>query len=196
MVKVISPYFENYNDKWWDTLYQRHTHVSSASEISNHEDVAQIIGSGSVIDFGCGHGYFSEYVQGEYLGLDWSKEGIKKAQELFPNKAFIAIDFRNFYYKQGKFDYAVAFEIFEHLENPKELIEKMLEVANVAIFALPRDHYSETTANSDKPLLTQLGIEHQDYHYANYSQEDIKEMFPNAEITVKDIDFLVVVDKL
>ena len=195
MVTVISKNFGNYDNKWWDTLYERHTHVSSASEISNHEEVAKIIGNGSVIDFGCGHGYFSEYVLGNYVGVDWSKEGIKKAQEMFPNKEFIAQKFQDYKLSKisTKFDYAVAFEIFEHLENPKELIEKMLEVANVAIFALPRDHYSEQTANSDKPLLTQLGIEHQDYHYANYSQEDIKEMFPNAEIRVKDIDFLVIV---
>jgi cyclopropane fatty-acyl-phospholipid synthase-like methyltransferase len=195
MVTVISKDFGNYDEKWWDTLYERHTHVSSASEIANHQEVAKIIGNGSVIDFGCGHGYFSEYVVGDYIGVDWSVKGIEKAKEMFKDKIFFAMKFQDFKLPKNKkkFDYAVAFEIFEHLENPKELIEKMLEVATCAIFALPRDHYSESTANSDKPLLTQLGIEHQDYHYANYSQEDIKEMFPDAEIRVKDIDFLVIV---
>lgn len=193
-MEIISKDFNNYNEDWWNTLYKKHTHVSSAAEISNHQDVAKIIGNGSVIDFGCGHGYFSEYVQGKYLGVDWSEEGINKARHLFKDKDFIVANFKDIKPEvEGKFDYAVAFEIFEHLENPKELVEKMLEVANVAIFALPRDNYSELTANSDKPLLTQLGIEHQDYHYANYSKEDLLEMFPTAEVITKDVDFLVII---
>lgn len=194
-MQIISKDFSNYDEKWWDILYSKHTHVSSSTEISNHQDVACIIGTGSVIDFGCGHGYFSEYVKGDYKGVDWSSEGIKKAKELFPDKEFIVQRFQDFKLPKisSKYDYAVAFEIFEHLENPNELIDKMLEVANTAIFVLPRDNYSEQTANSDKPLLTNLGIDHQDYHYANYSQEDIKEMYPNAIIKVKDIDFLVII---
>lgn len=195
-MEIISKDFHKYNEEWWNTLYSKHTHVSSDTEIKNHEEVSIIIGDGSVIDFGCGHGYFSQYVNGRYLGIDWSEKAIEKARELFKEKDFISANFKDVSPNvEGTFDYAVAFEIFEHLEDPKELISKMLEFAPVAIFALPKDNYSQQTADSDKPLLSSLGIQDTDYHYANYSKEDITSMFPNAEVKIKDIDFIVTVKR-
>lgn len=197
-MKIITTDFHKYDSNWWDKLYQAHTHQESDTERSNHLDAQAIIGDGSVIDFGCGHGYFSKYVKGDYLGLDWSPEGIKKAKEMNPDKEFMVMDYKDSdkLVPPGKgYDYAVAFEIFEHLENPKELIEKMLYFAPVAIFCFPKEENSEITAKNDAGLLTNVGIHDHDYHYANYYKEDILEMFPNAQIIEKEIDFMVIVKR-
>lgn len=191
-MKIITTDFHKYDSNWWDKLYQAHTHQESATEESNHLDAQTIIGDSSVIDFGCGHGYFSKYVTGDYLGLDWSSEGIKKAQEMNPKTEFVVADALT-YDAERRFDFAVAFEIFEHLEEPKLLVENMLRHAPVAIFCFPKGEYSEITAKNDASLLTNVGIHDHDYHYANYYKEDILEMFPNAEIIEKEIDFMVVV---
>lgn len=193
-MKIITTDFHKYDSNWWDKLYQAHTHQESDTERSNHLDAQAIIGDGSVIDFGCGHGYFSKYVKGDYLGLDWSPEGIKKAQQLNPGKTFIVADALS--YDAGRqFGYAVAFEIFEHLEEPKKLVENMLRHALVAIFCFPKGDFSEITAKNDQGLLNNVGIHDHDYHYANYYKEDILEMFPNAQIIEKEIDFMVIVKR-
>ena len=191
-MKIITTDFHKYDSNWWDKLYQAHTHQESDTERSNHLDAQAIIGTGSVIDFGCGHGYFSKYVKGDYLGLDWSPEGIKKAQEMNPGREFIVADVM-IYEATKQFDYAVGFEIFEHLENPKAFVENMLKAAPVAIFCFPKNEFSEMTAKNDAGLLNNVGIHDHDYHYANYYKEDILAMFPNAEIIEKEIDFMVIV---
>jgi len=192
-MKIITTDFHKYDSNWWDKLYQAHTHQESQTEQSNHLDTQAIIGDGSVIDFGCGHGYFSKYVKGDYLGLDWSPEGIKKAKEIYAGH-FVVADALT--YDAGRqFDYAVAFEIFEHLEEPKKLVDNMLRHAPVAIFCFPKGEYSEITAKNDQGLLNNVGIHDHDYHYANYYKEDILQMFPNAEIIEKEIDFMVIVKR-
>ena len=193
-MKIITTDFHKYDSNWWDKLYTSHTHLESGTEQSNHVEAQKIIGNGSVIDFGCGHGYFSKYVTGDYLGFDWSPEGIKKAQAMNPGKEFIVADVMTF--DAGKqFDYAVGFEIFEHLENPKAFVENMLKHAPVAIFAFPKEDFCEITAKNDRGLLSNVGIHDHDYHYANYYKQDILEMFPNAEIIEKEIDFMVIVKR-
>ena len=193
-MKIITTDFHKYDSNWWDKLYQAHTHQESDTEKSNHLDAQAIIGDGSVIDFGCGHGYFSKYVKGDYLGLDWSPEGIKKAQEMNPDKQFVVADALT-YDADRQFDYAVAFEIFEHLEEPKRLIDNMLKHSQIAIFCFPKNEFSEMTAKNDHGLLNNVGIHDHDYHYANYYREDILAMFPNAEIIEKEIDFMVIVKR-
>lgn len=196
-MKIITTDFHKYDSNWWDKLYQAHTHQESDTERSNHLDAQAIIGDGSVIDFGCGHGYFSKYVKGIYVGVDWSPEGIKKAKEMNPGKRFEVADVMKLERKayDSDFDYAVAFEIFEHMEDAKGLVNKMLEFAPVAIFCFPKNEYSEITAKNDQGLLTNVGIHDHDYHYANYYKEDILEMFPNAQIIEKEIDFMVIVKR-
>lgn len=195
-MKIITKDFHKYDSNWWDKLYQAHTHQESDTERSNHLDAQAIIGDGSVIDFGCGHGYFSKYVKGDYLGIDWSPEGIKKAKEMNPGRQFYVADVLNLPVGINRqFDYAVAFEIFEHLEEPKKLVENMLKHAPTAIFCFPKGDFSEITAKNDAGLLTNVGIHDHDYHYANYYKEDILEMFPNAEIIEKEIDFMVIVKR-
>lgn len=193
-MKIITTDFHKYDSNWWDKLYQAHTHQESDTERSNHLDAQAIIGDGSVIDFGCGHGYFSKYVKGDYLGLDWSPEGIKKAKEMNPGREFVVADVMT-YEAPRQFDYAVGFEIFEHLENPKSFVENMLKAAPAAIFCFPKGDFSEITAKNDQGLLTNVGIHDHDYHYANYYKEDILEMFPNAQIIEKEIDFMVIVKR-
>lgn len=193
-MKIITTDFHKYDSSWWDKLYQAHTHQESDTERSNHLDAQAIIGNGSVIDFGCGHGYFSKYVKGDYLGIDWSPEGIAKAKQMFPGREFQVADVRTFS-TDKQFDYAVGFEIFEHMEDAKGLVENMLKHAPVAIFAFPKNEYSEITAHNDHGLLDNVGIHDHDYHYANYYKEDILEMFPNAEIIEKEIDFMVIVKR-
>lgn len=213
-MKIITTDFHKYDSNWWDKLYQAHTHQESDTERSNHLDAQAIIGDGSVIDFGCGHGYFSKYVKGDYIGLDWSPEGLAKAKGMFPEqhpqrdgkyRKYFIFDvakesnpiFEAWYdeYYKKDFDYAVAFEIFEHLENPKFLVDTMLQYAPTAIFCFPKGDFSEITAKNDQGLLNNVGIHDHDYHYANYYKEDILEMFPNAQIIEKEIDFMVIVKR-
>ncbi len=89
-----------------------------------------------VIDIGCGRGEFVEYLSKKktlcrILGIDFSKVVIENTKKRIPNSNFADIDV----YKIGdyismleKFDYAVCFEVIEHLDKPNMLIDNILKI--------------------------------------------------------------------
>lgn len=176
-MEIITDDINKYNKDWWDRFYQFLEHQESEDEAESHKVVAGIIGNGSVIEIGCGEGHFIKYVKGKYVGIDLSEIVINRNKQKFPDKEFYAIDFENFKTNEH-FDYAVAFEVFEHLPEPQKLVKKMLELSNCAIIVLPYGIYGKLVVEYDRSLLQPLGAT--EYHYATYTEEDIKKMFPTA----------------
>lgn len=183
-MEIITDDIKNYNESWWDNFYKKHTHEMSPSDKLHFEIAANIIKKRSVLDFGCGEGRFSQFVK-NYTGTDWSSEAIKKAKERFPDKKFVSeID--------GKFDFIVMFEVFEHLENPKETIEGLRKYTDNFIVALPREDFGRIVVENDTELMKTIS-EHTKYHYATYSEDDIKNMFPEATFIKVDSNHIMFV---
>lgn len=183
-MEIISNNFEKYDTSWWNNLYKNHNHTPSPYEDAHHKYVAEMVSGKSVIEIGCGQGWFSQFVD-NYIGYDWSEQAIKKAKENFGQKDFRVGDFDSASKSKRKYDYACCFEIFEHLTQPKEEIEKIRKIVDKVIVVLPYGRFGKDVVENDKELLKNF-TEDLDYHYATYTEEDILEMWPHAEITKLD----------
>jgi SAM-dependent methyltransferase len=102
------------------------------------------LGLRTVLDLGCGVGYFSAMLQElgfQVVGIDGREENIAQARERFP-----AIDFRVADAEDpalialGKFDFVLCFGLLYHLENPfrafrnlHALTSKLLLVESMAV---------------------------------------------------------------
>jgi SAM-dependent methyltransferase len=96
-----------------------------ASFIENIKILEQFKNSGSILDVGCGHGFFLEQLnhsRWESYGIDLGVSAIKVAKktdsEIY-NTSIYKAPFEN-----EKFDVITGFHILEHLPNPRKFFEK------------------------------------------------------------------------
>ena len=103
----------------------------------------------TVLDVGCGPGHYcialAQNGAKEVLGIDFSKEMIKTAEEkAFSSKLshkcnFIVADVNSFNPKQ-KFDYAIVMGVMDYIDTPEKFIKKILGLVNDKIlFSFPVD---------------------------------------------------------
>jgi len=93
---------------------------------------------GSVLDWGCGFGFLSEFVRGPYLGVDFSPFVIKTAKGLHPEAEFLVGDIRDFQ-SPDMFDTVVMLEVLEHLDDPHGAVESARKLARKRIvISVPR----------------------------------------------------------
>jgi 2-polyprenyl-3-methyl-5-hydroxy-6-metoxy-1,4-benzoquinol methylase len=92
-----------------------------------------------ILDIGCGDGRISKYIPEhiKYTGVDYSPTRIKIANESNDksNHNFVYNCAREFVFsaEPQKYDLITAFEFLEHIVNPKELIEELLNKQNCTI---------------------------------------------------------------
>ena len=90
----------------------------------------------NILDLGCGEGsntYFigSQFTNCNVTGIDITEEGIKKAQQNFPNINFIKEDLDNINFNNGEnYDLICSFDVLEHVEDWKVLLKKMTSLSN------------------------------------------------------------------
>jgi len=176
---VITDDISKYDKYWWEKFYTKFGHHNNEQELSHFKIASEIVGDKTVIDVGCGEGEASQYFK-NYKGIDWSQVAIKRAAERF-GKKFICGDIEEV---KEHYDYALFSQVFEHLENPKEYVEKIKKLADRVIIILPNGEIGKIIVDNDKTYLTEM--EDVDYHYATYTAEDIYKMFPDANQIVID----------
>lgn len=108
------------------------------------ERTGQKVEGKKILDLGCGDGRLSRQLKGyeSYTGVDYSEVRVKKAtedavKERKNNVHFFASDLTDFLdiAVDGlqTFDVICAFEVLEHLANPKEVLQKARMVATEAV---------------------------------------------------------------
>jgi len=137
--KYYKRFFSNYNQKefqkyvnWFEGWFR---FISCQHNLRN--------GKGKkALEIGCSLGYFAvilERQKYEVTATDISKFIIEKASKINPQIDFQTLDIQKNTLKT-KYNYIFAFEVFEHLENPREAIMncyKMLKKDGVLIFSTP-----------------------------------------------------------
>lgn len=95
------------------------------------QDVKKIVPeSHSIIDIGCGSGYFYYYCNGErykdYLGVDFSPGMIERAKEYNPTGKFIVKNIYTLGIKDyAKYDMVVCLEVLEHVLYDVNVLENI-----------------------------------------------------------------------
>lgn len=88
-------------------------------------DISQI---NSVLDLGCGDGRLCDSIDTtiDYMGVDYSKNRIKKAKSVYKDRDFKVSCIHEFCDNQNsKYDLAVITEVLEHIENPYSIIKQL-----------------------------------------------------------------------
>ena len=172
-MRIITDNIEKYDKNWWEKFYSDYGHRNNEQELNHFKVAGDIVGDKSVLDVGCGEGEASLYFK-NYKGIDWSKTAIDRASSRFGNK-FVCGDIDDI---KEHYDYALFSQVFEHLENPKEYVEKIKKIADWVIIVLPDGEVGKVIVDNDKSYLKDMGDV--DYHYATYTSDDIYQMFPLA----------------
>ena len=96
---------------------------------------------GSVLDLGCGLGVLAKFVEGLYLGIDFSPVAIRLARErnANPQAEFILADLRQFE-PTIAYDTVAIIETLEHLDEPAQIMALALKSATRRIIlSVPQD---------------------------------------------------------
>lgn len=100
-------------------------------------------GGKKVLEIGCALGYFAKILNEngfKVTAVDISEFIIQKAKKLQNGIEFKTLDIEKEIVKKQKYDYIFAFEVVEHLENPKKALHNMKEMLSkdgMLVFSTP-----------------------------------------------------------
>jgi len=131
---------------------------------------------GKILDIGCGKGNFlqefhSAFSNWELYGIESSKLSLNIAKQNLPNCNFYEGIYDSEVFNK-KFDFIVAFNVLEHIENPKHFLENIHQDLNIdgyVCFDVPNfkinpadlfvyDHLSHFTSDTLQNLLHNVGF--------------------------------------
>lgn len=130
---------------WWPEYGWEH--------LQRYAFAAKYCRSGKVLDFGCGVGYGTGILARSgaevIVGVDTSVAAIRTAkQRLIPSNVHFEIDLEHMkHYAPEGFEFAVMFEVIEHLQNPQATLKQLADIlksgALLIISAPNRHRFSE-----------------------------------------------------
>jgi SAM-dependent methyltransferase len=134
---------------------------------------SSVIGSGSVLDLGCGHGLGAFYLLKEgrsYIGVDSDVAAVSWASENVPLKVpsakFVHADAFNKGNHSGEFDAIVLLEVIEHVDQPRLLLDwclAMLRVGGKLVLSTPNGYLSEGSAR----------LHQSEYHVREFNAQEV-----------------------
>jgi len=100
--------------------------------------VAEEIGKVSrekVLEFGCGEGMLLQELKNRniyfksLLGIDIRDDALMQASALHPEYLFEKKDIMKWDYQSNSFDLIIVSEVLEHLQNPDQVLERLIELS-------------------------------------------------------------------
>jgi len=91
-------------------------------------------GISTLLDVGCGDGYFCHYITGRRKGLaatavDLAKRRLVRARERYPNVRFCQSEILNLPYCSASFDAVISMEVLEHLPDAGKAMAELARVS-------------------------------------------------------------------
>lgn len=97
----------------------------------------------SVLDAGCGEGYFFSQIQAkEKYGIDLSEERLKKTVISFPSSNVLCSDLKKLPFEDEKFDVIVCSEVLEHVDGYEDVIlefKRCIKPSGKLILSFPNE---------------------------------------------------------
>ena len=134
---------ERYNHQWklgnnWERAVIDKDEPIPPREHARYSWAKENIVGKKVLDVGCSSGYSWRYLKDiegiEYLGIDKDEKVIEFAKQNFGDRFQVA-DINTF--ELGQYDTIIAFEFLEHLDNGKELAQKLKEHCKCLLTSVP-----------------------------------------------------------
>ena len=139
---------------------------------------------GKLLDMGCLDSLVPQiahekYPKDEIWGLDLAPETISDMQERFPFANFVVGDVYKTLFPQRSFDYVVAGELMEHLEDPQKFLQEVFRIlkrGGTLALSVPKEEALEKGAVDG------------DRHLWSFSEDDMYEMLePYGYVTVETL---------
>ena len=116
-------YFSNQKrqNKWWDKIF--------LNRLERFEDI--IKKKGSIIDIGCGPGFFIKTAQKngwKAYGIDPSPSVIKIAKQKLKLKNVKIMDYQDLVYEKKKYDIIYSNGVIEHIADPKKFLNILYKI--------------------------------------------------------------------
>lgn len=137
--------------------------LSSAEEIVGKlVDFLDIKPTDRVLEIGCGTGGMAQYLECDYVGIDYSSTSVKKCMEFFQKPALFA-EANDLPFKDKYFDKCFAygcFMYFPSMEYVRQVVEEMKRVTKKSIFIgeCPRESHEPKHLLFTEKDLEMLGL--------------------------------------
>jgi len=167
-IELKSRYEEAFKKGKWKTTYRHFSVIHYLTDIRMHvffDYLKDLPYSSITLDFGCGIGGWSAFLQKtfgfEVIGVDISKEAIKRAKEMYSdeNTYFLVADCQHLPFREEAFDIIFSSDVLGHIPNvPKALEEMFMVLKKNGIVSM----YSEASFDSDffsRSLIKKLGFD-------------------------------------
>lgn len=116
----------------------------------------------------------------EVHAIDFSSALIKNLRKRYPDINYIIGDIRNLPYRDGFFDYVIAGEILEHMEDPEEIIKEAVRVLSPGGILAVSTPYKDLCGGKSPT------------HVWEFEEEDIRKMlkkYGQAKTQVVKVDY-------
>jgi len=159
---------DSYNIK--DELSPRQIHAYHKNFLKNYGDSIRGL---HILDLGCGTGEFMAELDKKgaiVYGTDIDKESVIIAQNLYKLKNIYNLPINDFFISNDlqQLDYITAFEVFEHIDNPRLLLDeakKLLKSRGKLILSIP---------TRERPLANLSGWDYPYHHLSRWDEKSIK----------------------
>ncbi len=138
------------------------TQTSAESIVNKMVEFMDIKPSDRVLEIGCGAGGMAQYLDCNYIGIDYSVTSVEKCMEFFKKPAIFA-EANDIPFKDKYFDKCFAygcFMYFPSMEYVKQVIAEMRRVTRTAIFIgeMPRESHEPKHLLFDEEEIQKLGL--------------------------------------
>ncbi|MBI4854370.1 MAG: class I SAM-dependent methyltransferase [Acidobacteria bacterium] len=135
-----------------------------------------------VLDLGCGTGFMCETLieQGyKVIGLDKRPEGIKLAQEKFPQAVFLQADATNIPLEENTIDLVLLLDVLEHVDDKALLQEifRVLKPNGLALITVPAMQWLWSYRDENAG------------HLRRYSFKNLKDVLKSANFQMEETNY-------
>ena len=140
-----------------------------------------------LLEIGCGHGFFLERALAlgfdEVLGVEPSREAVEIASPLVRHRIRTGV-FSDGLFEPGSFDVVCAFQVFDHLPNPNEVLDACRRVLRPGGLALFINHDASAWTNR---LLGERSPIIDIQHIYLYNRQTMRRIFLKHQFEVLDV---------
>lgn len=154
----------------------------------------------TVLDLGCGYGHYSNIIAQkakEVVGVDYNAGHIALAKKNYTasNISFLHDDAYHFLVNNNKrFDVLILAHVLEHLDNPKEFLNKYKVFFNYMYIEVP--DFNKDLLNTFRKDLDSPYIYTDEDHINEFERGQIKEIIESCGLTIEDARYTVGVQYL
>ena len=179
----INPFDEN-NPDFWMKAEHLGRYLYAAQALKKHHKARPNLNP-QHLDIGCATGYglhYLKHITKNLTGLDYDKNTLELAAQNCPDATLHHLDIDKHpltSLQSQPFATLTAFEVLEHLENPKQAARDMFAITQkggLVLASFPNPRYER---------LDEKGAPENPYHHHTQTLEESKAMFENAGFKVK-----------